>query len=114
MIPLVLGLVLLVLIGLLRSVVAPVVLLATVSGLVLAATFATLGVLPLVFFATVGFSVAFGVLLDTLLVRSVLVPGLALLLGDAFWWPGRLRRRPAGAPVTSTQHETVHLIRDRA
>jgi putative drug exporter of the RND superfamily len=65
----------------------------TSSGLVLAATFATLGVLPLVFFATVGFSVAFGVLLDTLLVRSVLVPSLVLLFGDRVWWPGRLRRR---------------------
>ena len=66
----------------------------TSSGLVLAATFATLGVLPLVFFATVGFSVAFGVLLDTLVVRSVLVPSLVLLLGDRVWWPGKLRHRP--------------------
>ena len=80
----------------------------TSSGLVLAATFATLGVLPLVFFATVGFSVAFGVLLDTLLVRSVLVPGLALLLGDAFWWPGRLRRPLPDPPlVPSARRETV-------
>ncbi len=68
----------------------------TSSGVVLAATFATLGVLPLVFFATVGFSVAFGVLLDTLLVRSVLVPSLVLLLGRAVWWPSRLWRRGTG------------------
>jgi RND superfamily putative drug exporter len=61
----------------------------TSSGLVLAATFATLGVLPLVFFATVGFSVAFGVLLDTFLVRSVLVPSVVLLLRRVVWWPSR-------------------------
>jgi len=61
----------------------------TSSGLVLAATFATLGVLPLVFFATVGFSVAFGVLLDTFLVRSVLVPAAVMLAGDRAWWPAR-------------------------
>ena len=49
----------------------------TSAGMVLAATFAVLGVLPLVFLAEIGFAVAFGVLLDTILVRSILVPALS-------------------------------------
>ncbi|MGW0252536.1 MMPL family transporter [Nocardia goodfellowii] len=62
----------------------------TSAGVVLAATFAVLVTLPLVALAQVGFTVAFGVLLDTLLVRSVLVPALALLAGDRIWWPSRM------------------------
>jgi len=61
----------------------------TSAGVVLAATFAVLGILPLVALAEVGFLVAFGVLVDTLLVRSALVPALAIDLGDRLWWPGR-------------------------
>ncbi len=64
----------------------------TSAGIVLASTFAVLGVLPLVFLAEVGFAVAFGVLLDTLLVRSVLVPALAHDLGKRIWWPSALAR----------------------
>ncbi len=64
----------------------------TSAGIVLASTFAVLGVLPLVFLAEVGFAVAFGVLLDTLLVRSVLVPALAHDLGKRIWWPSSLAR----------------------
>ncbi len=64
----------------------------TSAGVVLAATFAVLGVLPLVFLAELGFAVAFGVLLDTLLVRSVLVPALAHDIGRAIWWPSKLAR----------------------
>ena len=69
----------------------------TSAGVVLAATFGVLGVLPLVFLAELGFAVAFGVLLDTLIVRSLLVPALTLELGDRVWWPSRLARgeRPA-------------------
>jgi RND superfamily putative drug exporter len=63
----------------------------TSAGLVLAATFAALAVLPLVFLAQLAFVVAFGVLLDTLVVRSLLVPALTLDAGRASWWPGRLR-----------------------
>ncbi len=63
----------------------------TSAGVVLAATFGVLGVLPLVFLAELGFAVAFGVLLDTLIVRSLLVPSLTLLLGDRIWWPSPLR-----------------------
>jgi RND superfamily putative drug exporter len=65
----------------------------TSAGLVLAGTFAVLGVLPLVQLTQVGFVVAFGVLLDTLIVRSVLVPALTLDLGPRIWWPSSLGRR---------------------
>jgi RND superfamily putative drug exporter len=64
----------------------------TSAGIVLAATFAVLGVLPLVFLAEIGFTVAFGVLLDTFLVRSVLVPALCTDIGRRIWWPSRLAR----------------------
>ncbi|HEX2895775.1 MAG TPA: MMPL family transporter [Marmoricola sp.] len=62
----------------------------TSAGILLAAVFAVLGVLPLVVLAQLGVVIGIGVLLDTLLVRTVLVPALALLLGDRFWWPRRL------------------------
>ncbi len=70
----------------------------TSAGLVLAATFTALGVLPLVPFAQIGFAVAFGVLLDTLLVRSLLVPALTLMLGERVWWPSRLAKGPGLQP----------------
>jgi RND superfamily putative drug exporter len=60
----------------------------TSAGVVLAATFAVLATLPLVTLIEIGFTVAFGVLLDTLLVRSVLVPALAVDVGERIWWPG--------------------------
>ncbi len=59
----------------------------TSAGILLAAVFAVLGVLPLVQLAQIGVIVGFGVLLDTLLVRSVLVPAVVSLLGERFWWP---------------------------
>jgi len=61
----------------------------TSAGVLLAAVFAVLGVLPLVTLTQIGVIVCLGVLLDTLLVRTVLVPALALALGDRFWWPSR-------------------------
>ncbi len=64
----------------------------TSAGIVLAATFAALGVLPVVFVFQIAFAVAFGVLLDTLLVRSLLVPALTVDIGRFVWWPGKLRR----------------------
>jgi RND superfamily putative drug exporter len=64
----------------------------TSAGLVLAATFAALGVLPILFLAQISFIVAFGVLLDTFLVRTLLVPAVAYDLGRVIWWPGRLAR----------------------
>ncbi|GHA92497.1 MMPL family transporter [Streptomyces termitum] len=66
----------------------------TSAGVVLAATFAALGVIPLAFLVQIAFIVAFGVLLDTLVVRSLLVPALVRDLGAVVWWPGALRRRP--------------------
>jgi len=82
----------------------------TSAGLVLAGTFSALAVLPLVFLTELGFVVAFGVLLDTFLVRSILVPALVLDLGRRTWWPSRLAGgdardardvgpRPEGAPA---------------
>jgi RND superfamily putative drug exporter len=65
----------------------------TSAGVVLAATFSVLGVLPLVFLAEVGFAVAFGVLLDTIVVRSLLVPALVYDIGRLVWWPSALARR---------------------
>jgi RND superfamily putative drug exporter len=65
----------------------------TSAGVVLAATFSVLTVLPLVALVEVGFIVAFGVLLDTLVVRSVLVPALITDVGPAVWWPSALARR---------------------
>lgn len=64
----------------------------TSAGLVLAATFAALGVLPILFLAQISFIVAFGVLLDTFLVRTLLVPALAYDVGRAIWWPSKLAR----------------------
>jgi RND superfamily putative drug exporter len=63
----------------------------TSAGIVLAATFAVLGVLPLVFLAELGFAVAFGVLLDTIIVRSLLVPALVYVIGPKIWWPSKLQ-----------------------
>ncbi|MDQ3725760.1 MAG: MMPL family transporter, partial [Actinomycetota bacterium] len=61
----------------------------TSAGIVLAGTFAVLGVLPLTFLTEIGFVVAFGVLLDTFLVRALLIPAITYRLGDRAWWPGR-------------------------
>lgn len=69
----------------------------TSAGVVLAATFAVFAGLPLVTMAQMGTIVGIGVLLDTFLVRTVLVPALALDLGRWFWWPGRLFRAGARA-----------------
>jgi putative drug exporter of the RND superfamily len=78
----------------------------TSAGLVLAGTFSTLAVLPLVFLTEIGFTIAVGVLIDTFLVRSLLVPALVLEIGDRVWWPsalahlaGRGRGEPAPGPI---------------
>jgi RND superfamily putative drug exporter len=73
----------------------------TSAGIVLAATFAVLGVLPLVFLAQLGFAVAFGVLLDTIIVRSLLVPALVHDIGPKIWWPSKL------------QHESKSLVNSK-
>lgn len=71
----------------------------TSAGILLAAVFAVLGVLPLVVLAQVGAVICIGVLLDTLLVRTVLVPALVLTLGDRFWWPRRVGPGTAPGPA---------------
>jgi RND superfamily putative drug exporter len=71
----------------------------TSAGVVLAATFAALSVIPILFLLQLSFIVAFGVLLDTIVVRSLLVPALSYDLGPAIWWPsglGRASRHPKG------------------
>ena len=65
----------------------------TSAGIVLAATFAVLGLLPLVPLAELGFAVAFGVLLDTIIVRSILVPALVHEIGPKIWWPSNLQNK---------------------
>jgi len=74
----------------------------TSAGIVLAGTFSVLGSLPLTFLTEIGFVVAFGVLLDTFLVRSILVPAVALTVGDKFWAPSELSRGRAGSSRSRT------------
>ena len=77
----------------------------------LAGTFSVLGTLPVTAFAQIGFAVAFGVLLDTLIVRSVLVTVLNIDLGDLIWWPNRSPM--AGAqPVPGRSPELVGSARN--
>ncbi|MEU9829791.1 MMPL family transporter [Micromonospora chersina] len=78
----------------------------TSAGLVLAATFAALAVLPLVNLAELAFAVAFGVLLDTLIVRSLLIPALTIDFGPAVWWPSRTGRDTERAVDDSTPAST--------
>jgi RND superfamily putative drug exporter len=61
----------------------------TSAGIVLAATFAALAVIPILFLAQLAFIVAFGVLLDTIIVRSLLVPALGHDIGAKIWWPSK-------------------------
>jgi RND superfamily putative drug exporter len=83
----------------------------TSAGLVLAGTFSTLAVLPLVFLTEIGFVIAVGVLIDTFLVRSLLVPALVLEIGDRVWLPSALahlagrreRERAAAHPAYETE-----------
>jgi RND superfamily putative drug exporter len=65
----------------------------TSAGIVLASTFAVLGLLPLVPLAEIGFAVGFGVLLDTIVVRSILVPALVHEIGPKIWWPSKLQNK---------------------
>ncbi|MBO0869974.1 MAG: MMPL family transporter [Micromonosporaceae bacterium] len=73
----------------------------TSAGFVLAATFSVLAVLPLVEMLQIGIVVALGVLLDTLVVRTLLVPALTIQVGRRIWWPGRLARVRDGAQAAS-------------
>lgn len=64
----------------------------TSAGVVLAATFAALAVIPLMFMVQLAFIVAFGVLVDTFIVRTLLIPGLVLEIGPKVWWPSKQRK----------------------
>ena len=72
-----------------------------------AGTFAVLGTLPVTFLAELGFAVAFGVLLDTLVVRSVLVTALNLDIGRFIWWPSRLARESVTEPDQLAERPTA-------
>ena len=73
----------------------------TSAGILLAAVFAVLGVLPLITLTQIGIIVCIGVLLDTLVVRTVIVPALAFIAGERFWWPGRVMS--VGAEVRASR-----------
>ena len=79
----------------------------TSAGLVLAATFAALGVIPILFLAQIAFIVAFGVLLDTFVVRSLLVPAVTYDIGRAIWWPSKLWRRGVETETPAVESVTV-------
>ncbi len=76
----------------------------TSAGLVLAATFAALAVIPILFLLQLAFIVAFGVLLDTFIVRSLLVPALVYDIGPAVWWPSKLSRRSEPSRASAMSH----------
>ncbi|MGN7968677.1 MMPL family transporter [Microbacterium sp. 22296] len=78
----------------------------TSAGILLAAVFAVLGVLPLITLTQIGVIVCIGVLIDTLLVRTVIVPAMAFIAGDRFWWPRRPTVTDAEAAAAETESET--------
>jgi len=80
----------------------------TSAGILLAAVFAVLGVLPLITLTQIGIIVCIGVLLDTLLVRTVIVPSLAFIAGEKFWWPGRAISVGAEVRGEDHKHLAVH------
>ena len=70
----------------------------TSAGVVLAAVFCVLGVLPLIVLTQLGIIVGLGILLDTFLVRTVVIPALFTIIGPQVWWPGQLDPQPAEVP----------------
>jgi len=76
----------------------------TSAGIVLAATFSALSVIPILFLVQIAFIVAFGVLLDTLVVRSLLVPAFAHDIGARIWWPSRLGQQ--SSPLEDVEQST--------
>ena len=79
----------------------------TSAGFVLAGTFAVLATIPATFLTELGFAIAFGILLDTIVVRSVLVTALNLDLGRWMWWPSKLAHKPDPAPAELSQERTA-------
>src|SRR6266542_4052722 len=81
----------------------------TSAGFVLAGTFAVLATIPATFLTELGFAVAFGILLDTIIVRSVLVTALNLDIGRWMWWPSKLARKPDPAPAELSQERAAAM-----
>jgi RND superfamily putative drug exporter len=81
----------------------------TSAGFVLAGTFAVLATIPATFLAELGFAIAFGILLDTIVVRSVLVTALNLDLGRWMWWPSKLAHKPDPAPAELSDERAAAL-----
>ena len=84
----------------------------TSAGLVLAATFAALAVIPILFLFQLAFIVAFGVLLDTFVVRTLLVPALSLDIGKKIWWPSKLSRDDGQAAELTKDEQDDELRTD--
>jgi putative drug exporter of the RND superfamily len=83
----------------------------TSAGFVLAGTFAVLATIPATFLTEIGFAVAIGILLDTIVVRSVLVTALNLDIGRWMWWPSKLARTPDPAPAELGHERAAALTR---
>ena len=83
----------------------------TSAGFVLAGTFAALATIPATFLTEIGFAVAFGILLDTIIVRSVLVTALNLDIGRWMWWPSKLAHTPDPAPAELSHERDTALAR---
>lgn len=83
----------------------------TSAGVVLAATFAALSVIPILFLVQIAFIVAFGVLLDTIIVRSLLVPAVSIDIGRAIWWPSKLARSDADAAAAGQNENDPQEVR---
>ena len=84
----------------------------TSAGILLAAVFAALGVLPLVVLAQIGVIVCIGVLLDTLIVRTLVVPAVVQLLDERFWWPARPAKNASGqSPAPSPTNDADGFAR---
>jgi RND superfamily putative drug exporter len=81
----------------------------TSAGLVLAGTFAALATIPATFLTELGFAVAFGIVLDTIIVRAVLVTALNLDLGRWMWWPSRLAHNPDPAPAELSEDRAAAM-----
>jgi RND superfamily putative drug exporter len=88
----------------------------TSAGLVLAGTFAVLTVLPIWDLFNVGFTVALGVLLDTFLVRSIMVPAITWIVGDRAWWPSTVAagQRSPLVTVVYTPEDMARIRRELA
>jgi RND superfamily putative drug exporter len=84
----------------------------TSAGFVLAGTFAALATIPSTFSTEIGFAVAFGILLDTIVVRSVLVTALNLDFGRWMWWPSKLAHTPDPAPAELSHERAAALTGD--